>query len=88
VHHDDITELHLRAIRILETRVRSFDGEVTPTQLDRLLALELAEAESSLALVAALATVGGAMIVMIQEATGLSPEVVFERMREMLADAV
>lgn len=85
--HEEIAELHLRAVRILETRVRSFEGAVTPTELSRLLALELDEADSSLALVAALATVGGAMVVMVEEAIGVTPEVIFARMRAMLADA-
>ena len=84
--HEEIAELHLRAIRIFETRVRSDDGDVTPAELSRRLALELAEADSSLALVTALSTVGGAMVVMLREATAVAPEVLLARMRSMLTD--
>ena len=76
------------AIRTFETRVRSFDGDITATELSRLLALELAEVDSSLALVTALSTVGGAMVVMLEEASGLAPDIIFSRMRTMLTEAL
>ena len=83
VSHEDMTGLHLRAVRLIENRLAAHRGDLARDEHDNLLHLDLTECDQG-ALVKAVATVGASITVIVEEATGLPADVLFDQMREML----
>jgi hypothetical protein len=80
-----LSDLQLRALRIVETQLKNVLGGVTTAEVMKLLLLEFSEVEDQLCLVSALATVGAVGILMLAHDRGVQPEEVTAELRSLMA---
>jgi hypothetical protein len=82
---DQVSDMNLRAIRAIETRLANMLGEVSAKETTQLLALELSEIDESLNLVGALAATGAVAVVLAAKSMGRKPEEVVAQIRTLMA---
>jgi hypothetical protein len=81
---DAVTEVSLRAIRVVQTRLANVLGEVPTAESMKLLAMELSEVDDTLSLVSAVAAVAAVTVVLASQAQGIAPGEVFTQIRSVM----
>jgi hypothetical protein len=83
-----VTELSLRAIRIVETRLSNMLGDVSTAETTKLLAMELSEVDNQLSLAGALAAVGAVGVIMLAQAQSVETTAVVAQIRSLMTPLI